>query len=72
MFAVSLLNWKWKTEKPAGCLPAGLVDLEIWWALLHQAVAVRRHGMSMMVVMAVMVAELHLFLTISENSAGVK
>jgi hypothetical protein len=34
--------------------------------------AVRRHGVSMMVVMAVMAADLHLLLTISEIRRGVK
>jgi hypothetical protein len=48
-------------------LPAGLGTSQIWWAL-DQAVAVRRHGMSMMVVMAVMVAGLHLYLTIKRES----
>jgi hypothetical protein len=42
-------------------MPAGLVFPDLSGRLL-QAVAVRRHGMSMMVVMAVMVTELHLFL----------
>jgi hypothetical protein len=34
---------------------------------LHQAITVRRHGISMMVVMAVMVAELHLPFTLKGN-----
>jgi hypothetical protein len=34
--------------------------------------AVRRHGMSMMVVMAVMVADLHLPFTLVEKLAAVK
>jgi hypothetical protein len=45
-----------------------LGDSLISLADLHQAIAVRRHGMSM-VVMAVMVAGLHLFPTLSGNIA---
>jgi hypothetical protein len=43
--------------------PAGLVSLEISLAVLVQAMAVRRHGGSMMVV-AVMAVALHLIQTI--------
>jgi hypothetical protein len=49
-------------KNPPAWLPAGLGVSDLS-GLLVQAVTVRRHGMSMMVVMAVMVAELHLFLT---------
>ncbi len=49
-------------QKPAG-LAAGGLDVSDLLGLLVQAVTVRRHGMSMMMVVAVMVAELHLSLT---------
>jgi hypothetical protein len=52
-------------KKPAGILPAGF-KLLICRAVLHQAIAVRRHGVSMMVVMTVMAAVLHLFATVTE------
>jgi hypothetical protein len=47
-------------KSPPASSPAGL-GLLISLADLHQAMAVRRHGITMMVVMAVMVAELHCF-----------
>src|SRR5271157_3041128 len=37
---------------------------------LHQAMAVRRHGGSMMVVVTVMAVALHLLLTLRENAAA--
>jgi hypothetical protein len=52
-------------KKPAGLVAGGLGSFFEPVADLDQAVAVRRHGMSMMVVMAVMVADLHLFFTLS-------
>jgi len=45
-------------------------DSLISLADLLQAIAVRRHGMSMVVVIAVMVAELHLHSTLSGNITG--
>jgi len=50
-------------KNPPAWLPAGLILPDLSGRLV-QAVTVRRHGMSMMVVMAVMVAELHLFFTL--------
>jgi len=50
-----------KNEKPAGGFAGGLVNLRSGGPFLDQAIAVRRHGVSMMVVMAVMVADLHLY-----------
>jgi hypothetical protein len=47
-------------KKPVGWSAGGLVKLDLS-GLLVQAMAVRRHGCSMMVVMTVMVAALHLF-----------
>src|SRR6266700_709202 len=47
-----------RRKSPPAFMPAGLVFPGLSGRLL-QAVAVRRHGMSMMVVMAVMVAEPH-------------
>jgi len=49
-----------KSKSPSASVPAGL-NLSISLAVLVQAMAVRRHGGSMMVVMAVMAAVLHLF-----------
>ena len=48
-------------KSPPALYAGGLGVSDLSGRLL-QAIAVRRHGMSMMVVMAVMVAELHLFL----------
>jgi hypothetical protein len=45
------------------------VSLEISLAVLAQAMAVRRHGDSMMVVMTVMAVALHLNETITEDAA---
>jgi hypothetical protein len=53
-------RWRWS---PAG-LGASL-DLS---GLLNQAMAVRRHGSSMMVVMAVMAGGLHLIETLKEDT----
>jgi hypothetical protein len=50
-----------KNKKPAS-VSAGGLDLLISCGRLLLAAAVRRHGGSMMVVMAVMVARLHLLL----------
>jgi hypothetical protein len=55
--------WEDKTKKPTGLVAGGLgCFLRSLWPL-HQAMAVRRHGGSMMVVMAVMAAALHLIKT---------
>jgi hypothetical protein len=55
------LEFGLKTKKPTSVIAGGLGISEISLAvLLDQAMAVRRHGVSMMVVMAVMVAGLHL------------
>jgi hypothetical protein len=50
----------WETKKPAGLVAGGLGDSLDLVGRLHQAIAVRRHGVSMMVVMTVMMAALHL------------
>jgi hypothetical protein len=47
-------------KSPPALSPAGFGSL-ISLADLHQAMTVRRHGITVMVVMAVMVAELHCF-----------
>jgi hypothetical protein len=52
-------------------LAGGLWCFLISLADLPQAIAVRRHGMSMVVVVAVMVAELHLLPTLSGTSQAV-
>src|SRR5689334_11432848 len=72
MFLVSLLEFEMENEKPAGEFAGGLVGSFDLVGRLVQAIAVRRHGMSMMVVMAVMMADLHLFLTICEMALDVK
>jgi hypothetical protein len=48
--------------------PAGLGTSSISLADLNQAIAVRRHGGSMMVVVTVMEAALHLIKTLSEGT----
>jgi hypothetical protein len=50
-----------ETKKPASLIAGGLRIPDLWGRLV-QAATVRRHGMSMMVVMAVMMADLHLLL----------
>jgi hypothetical protein len=47
-------------KSPPVWSPAGLVSLKISLAVLDQAMAVRRHGGSMMVVMTVIAVALHL------------
>jgi len=68
MFFLVLIEIGLKSKKPAGFWGRrALVILRSVWLMLDQAIAVRRHGIAMMVVMAVMVAELHLHLTLSGN-----
>jgi hypothetical protein len=52
-----------QTKSPLADLPAGFCDSRSL-ALLLQAIAVRRHGMSMMMVMTMMADALHLFQTL--------
>jgi hypothetical protein len=57
------LNFTWEREKARGLSrrrASGFFDLS---GRLHQAMAVRRHGGSMMMVMTVMAVALHLFTT---------
>jgi hypothetical protein len=56
-------------KNPPASSPAGFGFL-ISLADLHQAMTVRRHGVTMMVVMAVMAAELHCF-TLREKPQAV-
>jgi hypothetical protein len=49
-----------KIKSPPACVPAGFGFFDLSGRLV-QAIAVRRHGWSMMVVMTVMAAALHLF-----------
>jgi hypothetical protein len=64
------LEFGLKSEKPTSVIAGGL---GCFWnlsgRLVDQAMAVRRHGVSMMVVMTVMVAGLHLFSTLSGDGA---
>jgi hypothetical protein len=50
-----------KVKKPTGLAAGGLWVLRSLSGRLVQAMAVRRHGCPMMVVMTVMTAALHLF-----------
>jgi hypothetical protein len=68
MFFLVLIEIDLKSKKPASFLGRrALVILRSVWLMLDQAIAVRRHGIAMMVVMAVMAAGLHLHLTLSGN-----
>src|ERR1039458_3017641 len=65
--------WFWlslagNTKKPAGWVAGGLGFFDLS-GRLHQALAVRRHGGSMMMVMTVMAVALHLNETITEDTA---
>jgi hypothetical protein len=61
-----VVEFRGQTKKPAGGFAGGLrmiLDL----CALHQATAVRRHGMSMMMGMAKMADALHLFETVKAD-----
>jgi len=69
--------WSWfrffgETKKPLAESPAGLGDSLDLSGRLLQAMAVRRHGSSMMMVVTVMAAALHLIFRLRENWAYVK
>jgi|SRR6516164_2561066 hypothetical protein len=70
MFFLVIMKCGSECKKPASLLAGGLWCFLISLADLPQAIAVRRHGMSMVVVIAVMVAELHLLSTLSGNITG--
>jgi hypothetical protein len=61
-----------KRKNPLAESPAGLGDSLDLSGRLLQAMTVRRHGISMMVVMTVMAAALHLIFRLRENDARVK
>jgi hypothetical protein len=70
--------WSWlrffrgKRKSPLAGSPAGLGDSLDLSGRLLQAMAVRRHGSSMMMVVTVMAAALHLIFRLRENWAYVK
>jgi len=54
------LNSAAKSKSPPASVPAGFGFFDLSGRLVLQAMAVRRHGFSMMVVVTVMAAALHL------------
>jgi len=60
-------NLECAAKSPLALVAGGLLNLSICLASLHQAIAVRRHGGPMMMVVTVMAVALHLFQTIRED-----
>jgi hypothetical protein len=54
------VNFSNKIKSPPASVPAGFGFFDLSGRLVLQAMAVRRHGFSMMVVVTVMAAALHL------------
>jgi hypothetical protein len=69
---LSRLQYLWARKSPLALVAGGLVLILLELDLLDQTTAGRRHGVSMMVVMAVVELRLHLELRVRKTGGFVK